>query len=98
MLDVGCWSFGCRHPIEQRIRLEPLAQTIGAWRVGAITGEQNAHVHFVGLGFQPAEIAFDAIPRARPFMLFIRSVVRFTFDYEGLPFLWESLERHVSWN
>lgn len=46
--------------------MEALARAGGTGAVGAVAGEQHADVHFVGPGFQPAEVAFDAIPGLGP--------------------------------
>jgi hypothetical protein len=42
--------------------LEAFAAAGGAGGVGAVTGQEDADVHLVGLGFHPVEEAFDAIP------------------------------------
>ena len=44
--------------------LEAFAAAGGAGGVGAVAGEEDADVHLVGLGFEPVEEAFDAIPVA----------------------------------
>src|SRR5258705_1083889 len=51
---------------QQRLGLQALAVEGRTRRVGAVARQEHAHVHFVGLGFQPAEEARDAIPDARP--------------------------------
>ena len=43
---------------------EAFATAGGALGVGAVAGEKNADVHFVGFGFHPIEEAFDAVPSA----------------------------------
>jgi len=75
--------------------LEALAVAFGAGGVGAVAGEEDADVHFVGFGFEPAEVAFHTVPGARPFVLFVFAVVRLAFDDEGLPFLRELFEGDV---
>ena len=49
-------------PIIQRLGLEPAAVAIGTGGVGAVTAEQNAHMHFVGLALEPFEKSAHAIP------------------------------------
>src|SRR5258708_27226536 len=51
---------------QQRLGLQARAVAGRTRRVGAIARQEHAHVHFVGLGFQPAEEARDAVPDARP--------------------------------
>src|SRR6267154_1591674 len=51
---------------QQRLGLQTRAVAGRTRRVGAIARQEHAHVHFVGLGFQPAEEARDAVPDARP--------------------------------
>src|SRR3569623_1332124 len=41
-------------------------------------------MHFVGLRFQPAKVTLDAVPGARPLVLFILPVVRLAFEYQLL--------------
>ena len=65
---------------QQRFGLEPLALAIRTGRVSAITGEQDPDVHLVSPGFQPAEIPFNAVPGARPFVLLIFAVIRLAID------------------
>ncbi len=45
-------------------RLEAFAAAGGAGGVGPVAAEEDADVHLVGLGFEPGEEAFDAIPVA----------------------------------
>ena len=54
-------------------------------------------MHFVGLGFEPAEIAFHAIPGARPFVIGVLPVIRIAVDDPVPPFFRELLERHIRW-
>src|SRR5258706_12743018 len=51
---------------QQRLGLQARAVAGRTRRVGAVARQEHAHVHFVGLGFQPAEEARDAVPDARP--------------------------------
>src|SRR6185436_19046246 len=53
-------------PPQQRVRLEAAAFADLARRVRAITRQQHADMHLVGLAFQPVEIVLYAIPGARP--------------------------------
>jgi hypothetical protein len=45
--------------------LEAFAAAGGAGGVRAVAREEHADMHLVGLGFEPVEEAFDAIPCAR---------------------------------
>ena len=54
------------HPPQQGAGLEPRTAARLAGRIGAVAGEQHADVHLVGPGFQPLEVAGNAVPRAGP--------------------------------
>src|SRR5215831_2113173 len=75
--------------------LKTHATTHRTGRVGAISVEQYAHVHFVGLGFQPAEVTFDAIPRSRPFMFLVLAVIGFAIYNKILPLFGKVFERNI---
>ncbi|MCY1213085.1 hypothetical protein D9M72_248440 [compost metagenome] len=51
---------------QQRVGLEPRAVAGGAGRVAAVLRQQHAHVHLVGLGFQPVEEALHSVPLVFP--------------------------------
>lgn len=96
LVEVGEREFiGCE---EERIGLEAFAFAFGAGGVGAVAGEEDAHVHFVGFGFEVAEVAFDAVPGAGPFVGGVFAVIGVAFDEEGLDFGREVLEGNVDWN
>ena len=46
----------------ERFGLKPSAVAVRASRIGAVAAEQDAHVHFVNLRFEPAEKPAHAIP------------------------------------
>jgi hypothetical protein len=69
---------------EQGIGLEPAATAGGAGSVGAIAGEEHADVHFVGFGFEPFEVAADAVPGVGPFVAM--AVVGVAFEDPALVF------------
>ena len=48
-------------PVEQGFLLEAGAVAFRADVVAAITGQEDAHVHFVGAVFKPAEVALDSV-------------------------------------
>src|SRR5581483_899174 len=54
--------------------------------------------HFVRLGFQPAKIALDAVPRPWPLMRRIFSVLGISVQHPVLPFLRQVAERHIHRN
>ncbi|MNS57973.1 hypothetical protein D3C72_908780 [compost metagenome] len=56
----------CAQAPEQRIGLQACAVAGGAGRVAAVLGQQHAHVHLVGLGFQPVKKALHAVPLVLP--------------------------------
>src|SRR5208282_6236054 len=93
-------DFGLRTPpltpVQQRLRLKATAAAIRARRIGPVTREQDAHMHLIGLRFEPAEVALDAIPGARPFVRVVLAVARLAFNDQVLPFLRQLVERHVS--
>ena len=66
--------------------------------IGAVTAEEDADVHLVGLGFEPAEVAFDAVPGAGPLMFFVDAVVRVAVDDPVLDGLRELLEGNLRGN
>lgn len=78
------------------IRLEALAVAGGAGLVGAITGEQDPDVHFVGLRLQPAKVAFDAIPGLGPGVLL--AVIGIAVDDPALLGGRQIAKRHVHGN
>ena len=51
-----------RNLVIERFGLKTSAVTFRAGRVSAITAEQHAHVHFVGLALEPAEKSAHAVP------------------------------------
>ena len=55
--------------------LQPVALAGGTEHISTIFGKQHAHVHLVGLGFQPAEVTLHAIPKLRPLMILVRAVI-----------------------
>ena len=77
--------------------MEAPALAIGAEFVGAVARKEHADMHFVRLAFEPAEITFDAIPRARPFVLRVLAVIRVAVDEPVLPFFRQFLERDIRW-
>ncbi len=58
--------FSGAHAPQQRIGLQPCAAAGRAFRVSAVLGQQHAHMHLVGLGFEPLEKPRCAVPYARP--------------------------------
>ncbi|MNQ41688.1 hypothetical protein D3C85_553730 [compost metagenome] len=56
----------CAQAPEQRIGLQARAVAGGAGRVAAVLGQQHAHVHLVGLGFQPVKEALHSVPLVFP--------------------------------
>ena len=65
LVDGDVPEFGegfVENPEVEGVGLEAGALAVGAGGVGAVAGEEDAHVHFVGLGFEPVEEALDAIP------------------------------------
>ena len=64
--------------------LEPRAVALGAGVVGPVAREEDAHVHFVGPGFQVAEEPLDPIPAIRPLPAGFQGIARLSFDDEGL--------------
>ena len=81
--------------IEQSIwLLVALACSLGIW-CRPVTREQHADVHFVGLRFEPVEVALHAIPRPRPLMVFVDAVILVAVDDPALMFGGKFVERHV---
>ena len=68
------------HFEQQRFRLEAAALAIRTGRIRPVPGEQDAHVHLVGLGFEPAKITFDAVPGARPFVFVVPAIIGVAID------------------
>ena len=81
-------------PVIQRLGLEAPAAAIGARGIGAIAAEQNAHMHFVGLAFEPFEKSAHAVPAIvlGQFLHVGVFVARFAVDYEILVGLWQIFE------
>ena len=70
---------------EQRGGLEARAAAGGARLVGAVAREKDAHVHLVGLGFHPLEIALHAVPAAGfPQFVEVLAGLEFALDDERL--------------
>ena len=84
--------------IEQGVRLQAPAAASGAGLVAAVARQEDAHVHFVGLGFEPAEIAFHPVPGARPLMRGVGAIAGIAVEHPTLLFGREDEERHVGWN
>src|SRR3984957_12344844 len=97
-LARGIWYRGnCKADFVQKgFGLETLAVAIGAEFVRAVAREGGADVHFVRLAFEPAEITFDAVPGAGPFVLLVLAVIGITVDEPVLPFFRVVLKRHVN--
>ena len=79
----------------QRFRLKAPAIAARAFRVSAITAEQDAHMHFVCLALEPSEKSADAVP---PIVLVIFIVVITAFlsvDHEVLIRFRQFLEWNV---
>src|ERR1043165_1084433 len=55
-------------------------------------------MHFVGFGFQVAEITFDTVPGARPLMRGVFAVIGIAVDDEVLNFRREILKWNIGWN
>ena len=75
--------------------MKPFPMTIGARRISAIAREQYAHVHLVGLGFEPAEVTFDTVPGTRPFVFLVLAVTRLSVDDKVLPFFREPVKGDI---
>src|SRR6266853_1079589 len=82
---------------QQRLGLQARAVAGRTRRVGAIARQEHAHVHFVGLGFQPAEEARDAVPDARPGFS-PAYPLGLAFEHPPALFRSEIAERNVEWN
>ncbi len=81
--------------VVESIRLETPAETAGAGCVGAVAAQQHAHMHFVGLAFQPLEESADAIPTVA--LVVVVGVFAASFlavDHEILIRFRQLLERH----
>ena len=56
------FGLGAGQPVVEGFRLVASAVATRAFVVAAVAAEEHADVHFVGLGFEPVEIALHAIP------------------------------------
>ena len=75
--------------------LEAQAAAGRAGVVGAVAGEEDAHVHLVGALLEPAEEALHAIPILRPGLAVFLAVAGFAVDHEALLLGRERGERDV---
>lgn len=75
--------------------LEASALAVRAGRIGAVSGEEDADVHFVGFGLEPAEVSFDAVPSAGPLVFGVAAVVGVTLDDPALVFRGEHGEGDI---
>src|SRR6202040_129751 len=64
----------------ERLGLKPSAVALWAGSVCAITAEQNAHVHFVGLALGPAEKSPDSVPAIVLVIIFDAVAALLAFD------------------
>ena len=55
-------AIGAGQPVVQCLGLEASPAALRAFVVAAVAAEQHAHVHLVGLGLEPVEVALHAIP------------------------------------
>ena len=60
--ESEAFALGAGHPVVEGFRLVASAMATRAFVVAAVTAEEHADVHFVGLGFEPVEITLHAIP------------------------------------
>ena len=79
----------------KRLGLQAEAVADGAGVVGAVAGEEDPHVHLVGVLFEPAEEALHAVPVLRPLLAVFLAVAGLAVDHEGLLLGRERGKRHV---
>src|SRR5438876_455953 len=79
----------------QCFRLIPSGLAARAGGVSAITAEQHAHVHFVGLALGPAEKTADAVPAVVVVIIVAAIAALLTVDDKVLIGLRQFLEGHV---
>ena len=90
--------FRNRGPVKQGLRLEPRGTAAGTGGVGPVAGEHHPHMHLVGLGLQPAEVALHPIPRPGPLMLIILPVAGFPLNHQLLIPLRQAVKRDIRGN
>src|SRR5207253_11128054 len=84
------WNF-----IIQRLRLKTPTAAFRAGRVGAVTAEQHAHVHFIGLALEPAEKTAHPVPAI--ILVFVLAIIAslLALDDKLLIGLGQFVERNV---
>src|SRR5438874_11931492 len=80
----------------ERFRMKPSRMALWTCRVSAVAAEQNPHVHFINLRFEPPEKSANAVP-AIIFVIVSRIVAAafLAIDDEVLIGLGQLLERNV---
>ena len=82
----------------QRLGLKSLARAVGAQVVGPVARKIDAHVHLVGVLFQPAEKPVHSVPVLGPGLAVLLAITGLAFDDEALLFGWQRREGHVGAN